>query len=414
MPAKQDYREIWENGYTMKARIFSADYLPFPYPKNAGAMEMLKKMTQVPGLAFLLLTTIILCQGQSSPEGEKYFKTANDLLNKKEYKQAIEYYDLSLKYIPKGENIFYMRGRARHQLSDYPAAIADFTVAISLNKSVALFYNARAWTYCFSGAYSKAIEDADKAIGLEKNGDYYDTRATAYGLRLQFLSATADLNSAIKMNPKAMYYYKRGLMKKANNELSAAEQDFAQARKLDAAESFKVENDPFNTFFTEKYFSSKTNPQTTLSPATTGAQTATTYLLKEDRFSIPFPGKPEIRRESNKSFSKAITASYNAGTKLYYFAYRILEDSYLYEQAWGELLWDLRVMYAKSINAKVSDIVNVKEKTTYEGMESDMYKLFKPGFYGLYKDVGVMKDDYRIYRIGLVYADRFPTEEELN
>ncbi|MGB3008198.1 MAG: hypothetical protein WBC06_16915, partial [Chitinophagaceae bacterium] len=116
----------------------------------------------------LLFSSSIYCLGQTSPEGEKYFNTALDFLQKKQYQKAIDNFTLSLKYIPTGENIYFLRGQARFEQRNYSLALADYNMAISLRKEVAVFYNARAWTRCFTGDYVNATIDADKAITLEK------------------------------------------------------------------------------------------------------------------------------------------------------------------------------------------------------------------------------------------------------
>lgn len=354
----------------------------------------------------LLFCSSISCFGQPSPEGEKYFNIARDYLQKNDYQKAIDNFSLSLNYIPSGENIYYLRGHARHKLGNYSTAIADFNMAINLNKNVAAFYNARAWTNCFTGEYVKAAQDGEKAILLEKNGEFYDTKATAYGMRLLFIVAISDFNEAIRLNPKALYYYKRGLMKKANNDFVGSEQDFSQARKLDPTESFKKEKDPFFTFFTEQYFAKKNK-----TPATSPAYKKTfIYPVKKDQSSILFPMLAKEVNSSSASGSKSYTAICTIGPEMYVYNYSILSFDTYEKLKNSDLLKNYRESMAKAANAIISNVQSFVYNNRYSGVS---YQYKKPGSYGycLYKEI---RADNKIYSIHLNNDTRWPTNEEMD
>lgn len=351
---------------------------------------------------------------QDQAAGERFFKIAYEYLQKGEYQKAIDNFTTSARYIPKGENIYFLRGQAKLQLGNYNLAVTDYDSAIILRKDIPDFYNARAWAYCFTGKYVQATWDADKAIALRKAAEFYDTRATAYGLRISVYNAVNDFDTAIKLNPKPLYYYKRGLIKKVKYDSAGAQQDFAIAKKLDAAEKYKKEKDPLFSYFTEQYFAARKNKTVTTPPsAKTNAIPNTSTLKKSDNFvkvdqcSIFFPGKPETNSSSNESFSTEYIATYQKGDELYFFRYCVIRPSKYEQVKETDLLKNLREGYAKIWKATLGDISFFLHG---ELKVAATYTLKKAGSYARFIDGRI---DDKMYWIGIFNTTRYPTLEEL-
>ena len=197
---------------------------------------------------------------EKKADGERYFDLGNQAMQKKDYVNAIYFFDKSLEYISYGDNTYANRAYCKGELKDFTGAINDYSKAINLNphKKHAWVYNNRAYTYYLLMDYNKGLQDAHTALSLEKNANYFGMRANIYGMLFMYQSAINDFNEAIKINPAAVYFYKRGLMQKANNDLLGATSDFNQALNLDPTQAYKKQDDPFVTFFTDSFFADKT------------------------------------------------------------------------------------------------------------------------------------------------------------
>lgn len=339
---------------------------------------------------------------QDQAAGERFFKIAYEYLQKGEYQKAIDNFTTSARYIPKAENIYFLRGQAKLQLGNYNLAVTDYDSAIILRKDIPDFYNARAWAYCFTGKYVQATWDADKAIALRKAAEFYDTRATANGLRISVYNAVNDLDTAIKLNPKPLYYYKRGLIKKVKYDSAGAQQDFAIAKKLDAAEKYKKEKDPLFNYFTEQYFAARK-----IKAAANPAAVKPDNWVRIDNCSILFPAKPEIQSSSNESFSKDYVVTCQKGDEVFYFHYTVVRDSKYEQVKETDLLKNLREGNAKNWKGTLGEVSHFLHG---ELKVAATYTLTKEGVYARFIDG---RKDNKMYFIAVFNSKRYPTLEEL-
>lgn len=123
---------------------------------------------------------------------------------KKDHKQALQYYDKSLKLKPKEGNTLVSRGLTYAELGQLSNALADFSEALSLESDDPVSARlARANIYNRLGNHKAAIEDANKAIkSSPKNDNAYSVRGSAYIDLKKYEEALADLNNAVRLNPK--------------------------------------------------------------------------------------------------------------------------------------------------------------------------------------------------------------------
>ena len=200
-------------------------------------------------LTVLLATSFLLFPAKADAQitsDQEIYNQGIENFNKSRYFQAIDNFNVLIN-ANKTDYLLYSymyRAFSKNELGKYLEAITDFTTALTKYPNNADLLNGRAWSHCFAGNYNAAISDANKAISISKQANYYDTRGTAYALLRSNSSAIADFNESIKLGAKPLYYYKRGLVKKYNLDYTGAGNDFATAKALDKTESYLRASDP--------------------------------------------------------------------------------------------------------------------------------------------------------------------------
>ena len=110
----------------------------------------------------------------------------------------------------------YNRGRAKHNLGQYEAAIADYDNAIRLKPNYALAYNNRGLAKYYLGQYEAAIADYDNAIRLKPNYVFaYNNRGLTKHDLGQYEAAIADYDNAIRLKPNYALAYRNRKRAKA-------------------------------------------------------------------------------------------------------------------------------------------------------------------------------------------------------
>lgn len=165
-----------------------------------------------------------------------YVKLGFAYAARRNYKQALHYYDLAVKQEPENSEAYRLRGavymrerqfdqafndfnkaleleprnaeaytdraRAYTMTGDHARAIGDFSRAIEFDPKLARAYTLRGGEYGQIGDYDRALADLDHAIELEPNAVFaYTNRSGVYAIKKRFLQAMADAETAILMNP---------------------------------------------------------------------------------------------------------------------------------------------------------------------------------------------------------------------
>lgn len=159
------------------------------------------------------------------------FLKATELCERKEYQQAIPFFDQSIRAQPSHAESFFNRGLAKFMLQDYQAALEDFDAAITLLPSEARIYSERAVTKHHLKDQRGALEDFNKALALEPGNPYrYSSRAYLRAFIGDTEGAIADYQEAIKLDPEdAIAYNNLGLLEEKLGRQSAAQVNFAKA-----------------------------------------------------------------------------------------------------------------------------------------------------------------------------------------
>ena len=387
----------------MKTHI---NFFRFLYPNFNNRLILFRKsILKLLNVLILLLIVSTNSWGQSEA-GDKYYKVGYDFLKIGEYQKAIDNLSLSIKYYPRANEIYHYRGLAKAGLNNHVGAISDFTQAIKICSVIGEYYNSRAWSYCFTKEYTKAISDANIALSQNQFSYIYDTRGTAYGLLSMYSSALNDFNDAIKLESNPLYYYKRGLIKKVNNDVVGAVQDFDAAYKMDPTESYKKVADPLIKHFSSNSPSATTGKVSDTKVGTPPTLSPVIYRTTFGNWCIYFPGKPFEHTSSNSTMSTNYTAGYRSGEWLYMIHYIVIDYAYYKKYPLDDYLLDIRNLYAKSTNGTI----NSTTATSMLGFDKACYyKINTSGNYGFFTD-GIVGN--QLVRIGLFNSKRYPTNDE--
>ncbi len=128
----------------------------------------------------------------------------------------------------------YNRGRAKHDLGQYSAAITDYNTVIRFKPNFAEAYSNRGVAKAELGQYNTAISDYDTAIRLEPDDakTYYNRAEAKRHLGL-YKVAIWDYDRTIRLKPDyALAYYNRGNAKAKLDQNLEAEQDWKTALEL--------------------------------------------------------------------------------------------------------------------------------------------------------------------------------------
>lgn len=103
--------------------------------------------------------------------------------------------------------MYRIRGQIRARLRQFPAAIADYTQALSLQPHSAT-YTARGWLFLANDVRRLALQDFDEAIRLDpKNGEAYAGRGLIRAWLGQYQKALADADAALLHGPQTSRLY---------------------------------------------------------------------------------------------------------------------------------------------------------------------------------------------------------------
>jgi tetratricopeptide (TPR) repeat protein/S1-C subfamily serine protease len=160
---------------------------------------------------------------------------ANLLTYLKRPLEAIAIYNSMIQRDPT-DWLYFNRGNTKsRELNDKKGAIADLSIAISINSRNAEAYGNRGKSKADTGDYKGALLDADMAISIDPNNvnDYHNRGIAKNGLR-DYRGAILDYDIAIRMNPKnGDIYVNRGNAKSELRDEEGAIADYTKAIEID-------------------------------------------------------------------------------------------------------------------------------------------------------------------------------------
>ncbi len=174
---------------------------------------------------------------------EAMTKAGFALIQMKNPKKAIDYFDRALKVNPNLANALVGRAEARFRLKNAEGAAADLTSALQLD-STANIYALRGLARQRLGLHQEAIEDFTQVLIDNPNDpDALNNRAISEAARGDYAFGIGDLKTAIKLHPQsACFYTTRSAFYADLKKLDKAEADATKAISLDPLSSLAYNN----------------------------------------------------------------------------------------------------------------------------------------------------------------------------
>ncbi len=122
------------------------------------------------------------------------------LLEEQRYDELLAACDKFLERGRPSVDLLEIRGQARLAREDFAGAIADYTLALSLEPGSAALRNHRGWAYLFSDAFRLALADFDEALRIDPElGQAFSGRGLARASLGLWRDAVADADTAVRL-----------------------------------------------------------------------------------------------------------------------------------------------------------------------------------------------------------------------
>lgn len=187
-------------------------------------------------LGYLFLVLTVSAQGQA--DEDKRMESAMRYIAEGSTDKAIAEYDAIIRFNPRHNNAFGMRGYVKMLKGDAEGAIADYNAAIKLSPNaigIEKAYNNLGIAYQFKGDHISAFNVFDKAIRINPGyASPYNGRGVIFERRGQLKLALADFNKALELNPALTPAYAgRAGVRFQIGELDLALADYDKGIELD-------------------------------------------------------------------------------------------------------------------------------------------------------------------------------------
>jgi tetratricopeptide (TPR) repeat protein len=166
---------------------------------------------------------IALTAGNKVENSNAYAARGRVYYSDLDYSKAIEDYNKAIELNSRNFGAYSSRAFAYSNVGEYYKSIEDRTFLITNNQNLASNYNSRAFQYYYIGRYNDALADINKAIAIDPNPNFYDTRGTIYRAMENFDKAISDYSEAIRLDSNnAIFWMNRSLAYYWKNNNSAA------------------------------------------------------------------------------------------------------------------------------------------------------------------------------------------------
>ena len=186
------------------------------------------------------------------------------------------------------------RGDGHFHVGDYQDALEEYTLAISIDDKVAIYFSNRGWTYFCLKNYNAAKADFDTAILLdEKLANAYRGRAELYNAQSNFDSSKED-------------FYKAGSLYYDSDNYSEAAEDFTKAIEADGTNATYYASRGWAYYKLKRFTESEKDFNTAI-------------RLSNDSIASAYEGRAYVYRDTEKfdsaknDFCSAVEKYYNEG-----------------------------------------------------------------------------------------------------
>ena len=162
------------------------------------------------------------------------FAKGNDFSARKDYPQALAFYDAAIKLDPQLAEAYNNRGIIKYELGQFAAAVEDYTKALKLKSNFVDAYNNRGNAYAALSQFQKAKQDLQAALKLNnKSADGHNNLGNVYYSMKNYDAAIEEYTLAIQLNQNFVEaYYNRAVAHYVQGNLIQSLSDIKKAREL--------------------------------------------------------------------------------------------------------------------------------------------------------------------------------------
>lgn len=166
---------------------------------------------------------------------EAYFQRAGILADAGKDRFALTDYTKAIEINGKDVRFFNMRGLFLLTRRQYENAVQDFTTAVQIDPKYVQAYNNRGLVHLAQSNYSDAIADFNRSVEIDATYiDGFNNRGFAYYQAGNDGKALLDFNKTIELNPKYVNAYNnRAMLYVRNKKYRQAAVDFTSAIEFD-------------------------------------------------------------------------------------------------------------------------------------------------------------------------------------
>ena len=195
---------------------------------------------------------------ENDKDAEIYYYIGNIYSSLKKYNESIEYYDKTIKLNPENKKAYNNRALSKNDIEKYDEALEDIKKALELNtvkEDSYIYYDNLGLIKSNMGEHDEAIKDFNRAIELNNKYDnVYNNRGYTYFILEKYDEAIKDFTKAIKLNNKFKWpYLNRGVTKNKLRQYNKAIKDFSKLIEIDSNYQEAYLNRGVSKFFLEKY-----------------------------------------------------------------------------------------------------------------------------------------------------------------
>ncbi len=208
--------------------------------KNGRKPTIYRLQKLVLALAFFLPG----CGDSREDEAVQFFKRANFLVSRREYRQAIPFYNEAIEKKPDFADAYNNRGLARQRLNQWTAARSDFDEAIRHDPEYREAYYNRARAQFELGQAAAGLADLEKIEAEYRDSAFFQvTKADLLALNQNRSAAYAAYDRALQLDARSVEaHVNRGVLYFQDRRYAEARRDFERALALDPKQHFALNN----------------------------------------------------------------------------------------------------------------------------------------------------------------------------
>jgi tetratricopeptide (TPR) repeat protein len=195
-------------------------------------------------IAITSCTSIIEAAGETPQRrADALFHRGYAQKQNRDYEKAIADYSLAITLNPGNPEYFVQRGVAHKNMGAFDAAFADYATALRLDADNVNALDARCYANVLMNQLQKALTDCNRSLQLSKTSYTLDSRGLVYARLGRFDDAIRDYDAALALDPKlAASLYGRGFARLKKGDTAKGNADIAAAKAItpDIAETLRA------------------------------------------------------------------------------------------------------------------------------------------------------------------------------